>query len=150
LFGQSLGAAVVVHLAAGQERSGLRVVVLESGFSSYREITRDKLAESFFTWLFQWPLSFLVSDRDRPRDDIMKIAPIPVLIIHGTADPVVPYHHAQVLYAAAREPKTLWTIPDAGHTSALGRYREIYRPRLVAFLDQYLAETPGTLKERER
>ena len=145
LFGQSLGAAIAVHLAAGPERTGLRAVVLESGFSSYRAITRDKLAASFLTWPFQWPLSFLVSDRYRPRDDIAKIAPVPVLIIHGTADPVVPYHHAQALYAAALEPKTLWTIPNAGHTSAFGRYGEIYRPRLVAFLDQYLADAPGTL-----
>jgi fermentation-respiration switch protein FrsA (DUF1100 family) len=143
-FGQSLGAAIAVHLAAGQERAGLRVVVLESGFSSYRAITREKLAASFLTWPLQWPLSLLVSDRDRPRDDIAKIAPVPVLIIHGTADPVVPYHHAQALYAAAREPKTLWTIPDGGHTSALGRYGAIYRPRLVAFLNQQLADAPGT------
>jgi fermentation-respiration switch protein FrsA (DUF1100 family) len=144
-FGQSLGAAIAVHLAAGPDGAGLRAVVLESGFSSYRAITRDKLAASFLTWPFQWPLSFLVSDGDRPRDDIAKIAPVPVLIIHGTADPVVPYHHAQALYAAAREPKTLWTIPDAGHTSALGRYGEIYRPRLVAFLNQQLADTPETI-----
>ena len=139
-FGQSLGAAIAVHLAAGPDGAGLRAVVLESGFSSYRAITRDKLAASFLTWPFQWPLSFLVSDRYRPRDDIAKIAPVPVLIIHGTTDPVVPYHHAQALYAAAREPKTLWTIPDGGHTASFGRYGEIYRPRLVAFLDQRLAD----------
>lgn len=144
-FGQSLGAAIAVHLAAGPEGTGLRVVVLESGFSSYRAITREKLAASFLTWPFQWPLSLLVSDRDRPRDDIAKIAPVPVLIIHGTADPVVPYHHAEVLYAAAREPKTLWTIPGAGHTSAFGRYGEIYRPRLLAFLNQQLADAPETI-----
>jgi len=144
-FGQSLGAAIAVHLAAGPEHAGLQGVVLESGFSSYRAITRDKLAASFLTWPFQWPLSFLVSDRDRPRDDIAKIAPVPVLIIHGTADPIVPYHHARALYAAAREPKTLWTIPDAGHTAAFGRYGEIYRPRLVAFLNQHLANAPGTI-----
>jgi len=143
-FGQSLGAAIAVHLAAGQERTGLRAVVLESGFSSYRTITREKLAYSFITWPFQWPLSLLVSDRYRPRDDIAKIAPIPVLIIHGTTDPVVPYSHALTLYVAAHEPKTIWTIPGAGHTSAFGRYGEIYRPRLVAFLDQYLDDAPGT------
>jgi fermentation-respiration switch protein FrsA (DUF1100 family) len=144
LFGQSLGAAIAVHVAAGQERLGLRAVVLESGFSSYREIARDKLAGSVFTWAFQWPLSFLVSEPDAPRDDIAKIAPVPVLIIHGTADPIVPYHHAQTLYAAAGEPKTFWTIPDGGHTSAFGRLGEIYRPRLVAFLGQSLADTSSS------
>lgn len=148
-FGQSLGAAIAVHLAAGPEGAGLRAVVLESGFSSYRTITREKLSLSVLTWPLQWPLSFLVSDRYRPREAIAKLAPVPVLIIHGTADPVVPYSHAVTLYAAAREPKTLWTIPDAGHTAAFGRYGEIYRPRLVAFLDRCLADAPETF-QRER
>jgi len=149
LLGQSLGAAIAVHLAAGPERAGVRAVVLESGFSSYRAIVRDKLADHIVTWALQWPLSFLVSDRYRPQDDIANIAPIPVLIIHGTDDPVVPYHHAQTLYAAAHEPKTLWTIQGGGHTAAFGRYREIYRPRLVAFLDQLLGDAPGSFQEFE-
>src|SRR5574341_797965 len=147
-FGQSLGAAIAIHLAAAQERSGLRAVVLESGFSGYRAIARDKLAGSVLTWPLQWPLSLLVSERYVPRDDIAKIAPVPVLIIHGTADPIVPYHHAETLYAAALDPKTLWTIPGAGHTSAFGRYGEIYRPRLVAFLDHCLADAEGSLDFR--
>lgn len=147
LFGQSLGAAIAVHVAAETDRRGLRAVVLDSGFSSYRAIARDKLASSVFTWVFQWPLSFLVSEPDAPRDDIVKIAPVPVLIIHGTADPVVPYYHAETLYAAARNPKTLWTIPNAGHTSAFGHYGKTYRPRLVAYLDQNLdVENPQNIR----
>ncbi len=43
--------------------------------------------------------------------------------------------------------KTLWTIPDAGHTSAFVRYGEIYRHRLVAFLGQRLADIRGNLSQ---
>ncbi|MFZ5862055.1 MAG: alpha/beta hydrolase [Nitrospirota bacterium] len=138
-FGQSLGVAIAVH-AARHERAGLRALVLESGFAGYRRIAREKLASSWITWPLQWPLSFLVSDRYRPIDDIARIGRVPVLLIHGTADPVVPYHHAEALFAAANEPKLLWTISGGGHTSAFVRHGDEYRPRLVAFLNEHLAD----------
>lgn len=48
-------------------------------------------------------------------DVIAKISPRPVLIIHGEGDPVVPYHHAELLFQAASEPKELVRIPGGGH-----------------------------------
>jgi fermentation-respiration switch protein FrsA (DUF1100 family) len=143
-FGQSLGAAIAVHVAVRNEQAGLRALILESGFVGYRKIAREKLSESWITWLLQWPLSFLVSDRYRPIDDIAAIGRVPVLLIHGTADPVVPYHHAEALFAAAHEPKVLWTIPDGGHTSAFMHHGRVYRPRLVAFLNEQLAGIPAS------
>src|SRR5690606_5580615 len=44
-----------------------------------------------------------------------QIAPRPFLIIHGTADEVVPFTHAQELYRAAQAPKTLTPIRNADH-----------------------------------
>ncbi|HET8760164.1 MAG TPA: alpha/beta hydrolase [Nitrospiria bacterium] len=150
LFGQSLGAAIAVRVAADYRPSGLRCLVLESGFSSYRSIARDKLSQSVVLWPFQWPLSFLVSDRYSPARAIAKIAPAPVLIVHGTADPIVPYSQAEALYAAAHQPKTLWTIPGGGHISAFTRNGAVYREPLVAFLRRCVAETPEPCGDDER
>lgn len=138
LFGQSLGGAIAVYLAAAQTRQGVRAVVIDSTFSGYRAIAREKLAGSWLTWPLQWPLSFLFSDQLSPKPVIHRVSPIPLLIIHGTADEIVPPHHAEELFAAAREPKTLWLVPDAGHTQALQKYGEIYRPRLIAFFEEAL------------
>lgn len=53
--------------------------------------------------------------------EIARLAPIPILIIHGTADKIIPVHHAQRLYAAASEPKQLWLIPNQAHIQSLSR-----------------------------
>jgi pimeloyl-ACP methyl ester carboxylesterase len=44
-----------------------------------------------------------------------RIAPTPLLVVHGDADPLFPVEHAHALYAAAREPKQLWIEPGFGH-----------------------------------
>jgi fermentation-respiration switch protein FrsA (DUF1100 family) len=49
------------------------------------------------------------------RGVLGSIAPRPILFIHGEADDVVPYHHAELLHDAASEPKELVRIPGAGH-----------------------------------
>ncbi|HVL90719.1 MAG TPA: alpha/beta fold hydrolase [Actinomycetota bacterium] len=46
---------------------------------------------------------------------VAAIAPRPLLIAHGDADDVVPYAHAEKLYAAAGYPKELARLPGAGH-----------------------------------
>lgn len=46
---------------------------------------------------------------------ISDIAPRPVLLVHGDADDVVPSHHGERLYEAARGPKELVRIPAGTH-----------------------------------
>ena len=44
-----------------------------------------------------------------------RIAPIPLLVVHGDADPFLPVEHAHQLYGAAKEPRELWIEPGYGH-----------------------------------
>ena len=46
---------------------------------------------------------------------IAAVAPRPLLLIHGDADDVVPYHHAERLFTLAGEPKELVRIPRGAH-----------------------------------
>jgi pimeloyl-ACP methyl ester carboxylesterase len=50
-----------------------------------------------------------------PTEAVARIAPIPLLIVHGDADHYFPVDHAQSLYAHAGEPKQLWIEPGFGH-----------------------------------
>jgi pimeloyl-ACP methyl ester carboxylesterase len=50
-----------------------------------------------------------------PPEAAARIAPAPVLIVHGDADTYFPVDHAEQVYAAANEPKELWLIPGMGH-----------------------------------
>jgi fermentation-respiration switch protein FrsA (DUF1100 family) len=43
----------------------------------------------------------------------------PVLIMHGTADSVVSFWHAEELFRKANEPKQFFPIPGADHNDAV-------------------------------
>jgi len=127
LYGQSLGAAQALNVAAEIDDPRLIGVVAEGGFDSYRRIAGEKLQESGFAWMPN-PIS---SELD-PIDAVGEIG-VPLLLIHGVEDRVVPVSHGERLYAAAKEPKTFWRIPRAGH---IGTFRDPnHRRRLVEWLD---------------
>ena len=50
-----------------------------------------------------------------PTEAATKIAPTPLLVVHGDRDPFFPIDHAQDIYTAAREPKELWIETGFGH-----------------------------------
>ena len=70
-----------------------------------------------------------------PAEAAAKIAPVPLLIVHGDQDPYFPPEHARQLYLAAREPKELWLMPGMGHAEAACSrgprrpHRPLARPR---------------------
>jgi fermentation-respiration switch protein FrsA (DUF1100 family) len=50
-----------------------------------------------------------------PAEAASRIAPVPVLIVHGDQDIYFPPDHGKELFDAAKEPKELWMIPGFGH-----------------------------------
>lgn len=137
VLGQSLGGALgMYYVAHSAYRKNIRAVVIDSAFSGYRDIAREKLRSSWITWLFAWPLGFTVTADYRPLDAAPEIHPIPILFIHGDRDVVVPTHHSQLLFNAAREPKALWIVPGAGHIQSLNH--PDVRQRLVEWLREQL------------
>jgi fermentation-respiration switch protein FrsA (DUF1100 family) len=120
LFGQSLGGALALHYAAhGPQRRALRAVIADSAFADYRLIVREKLAGFFLTWPLQWLPALTVDNDYAPLASIASVSPLPLLLIHGARDAIVPSHHSERLYAAAAQPKELWLLPDAGHIQSV-------------------------------
>jgi pimeloyl-ACP methyl ester carboxylesterase len=124
--GFSMGAAVVLRHAAGA--GDLAAVVAVSGPS--RWYYRDTVAMRRVHWLIERRLGRLtgrVLRRTRiapagwqpvpepPDSAAARIAPTPLLVVHGDADVLFPVEHAHALYAAAGEPKWLWIEPGFGH-----------------------------------
>ncbi len=119
VFGQSLGAAVTISaLTRMPEREMIRGVVIEGSPTSFRDLARELLAKSWLTWPLQWPLALTIDDRYRPVDEIGKLEGKPLLIIHSRSDEVIPFHHGEQLFAAAREPKTFWPIAQVRHIAS--------------------------------
>ncbi|MCX6123738.1 MAG: alpha/beta fold hydrolase [Proteobacteria bacterium] len=148
VIGQSLGGAVAVPLLATEQIANLNGLILDSTFSSYRRITRQKLASLWVTWPLQWPLSFLVTDDDSPIDSI-EVLKVPILAVHAPKDPVVPYNLGRELYERSTSvDKLFWDIDLGGHTAAFAVEGSKYREELVAWLQQHRsAQTVFFLKK---
>jgi fermentation-respiration switch protein FrsA (DUF1100 family) len=144
VLGQSLGGAIAVYTVANSRlKSHVKALVIDSVFSSYRGIAREKAAQFVITWPLQYPLSFLVNNHYSPEKWIGKISPVPLLIIHGDRDTIVPLHHGTALYEKASSPKKLWVVKGAGHIGAFAE-KDI-RQKLVGYLKDRIGivETPA-------
>ena len=62
----------------------------------------------------------------------------PLLLIHGTADTLIPTRASQELFDRAGDPKALWLAPNAGHD--VNGIAEIYPTELADRLDGFLRE----------
>lgn len=125
LWGFSAGAAVSCCVAAADTRiKGVVLAASPAEFESLfpRDILPALLERLRDTGIIR-DLSF-PADPERwlddlysvnPSNEIHKIAPRPLLLIHGTGDDVVPYGHAEKLNERAGDPKRLITLPGAGH-----------------------------------
>ena len=134
VLGQSLGGANALYTLGRNPELGVKAVAIDSAFYSYRSLTRDKIGGIPLLGLLKWPLSFLViGNSHSPGAVIENIAPTPLLLIHGTADGVVPYRHAKALLDKAQNPKELWTIEGGQHTDAFVSHDDLYRKQLIDF-----------------
>jgi fermentation-respiration switch protein FrsA (DUF1100 family) len=126
-FGESLGTAVATELAVEHPPAAL---ILRSPFTSLTDIGREHYP--------MLPVGWLLRDR---YDTIERIAHIrvPILIIAGDRDHIVPIAQTRRLYDAAHDPKSLLIIDGADHNDeALVEGREMM-DRVVRFL----RELPG-------
>jgi uncharacterized protein len=135
LLGQSLGGATAIRAAADEPDAGLRLLVVDSAFASYRGIVRDATGGSVLSLLA--PLaSVTLPGRAQDPESVITRLRIPVLLLHGNADRTIPMEHAQRLYAAAPRPKQFIRVDGADHIRAL--LRDDIRDRVVAAIDAVL------------
>jgi hypothetical protein len=115
VLGRSVGGGPATYLAEQHPVAGL---ILESTFTSIFRVVL--------------PVRILPFDKFPNRDRLSHIR-VPVLILHGTQDRVVPFAHGQALYAAARVPKTLVAIPGADHNDVIAVGGDRYEQALQDF-----------------
>jgi fermentation-respiration switch protein FrsA (DUF1100 family) len=116
LMGESLGTGVATDMAAAHEAAAL---VLDSPYFSALEIAAAHF--SFF------PVRWLMHDQFRSDLAIGKIG-VPLLIVHGEDDDIVPISSARRLFELANEPKTFIAVPGGAHL-VLGRQDVFWRVR---------------------
>lgn len=130
LYGESLGAAVAVDLAARKPVGGL---VMESAFASAVEVGQE-----MFPFL---PARLLVQNRYESTKKIGAVR-APVLILHSRDDEFFGWHHPQRLYDAASAPRRLVEL-RGGHNDAFLVSARDYAQALSAFLGEVAARAGG-------
>jgi len=150
-LGFSMGGYVMALVAAKDLR--LRAVMLLAIPSDYADLTHWQHRQWGF--LSELPAELALSRSPlrmadlRPIDVMGEIAPRPLLLGRGSADDIIPEYMTRALYAAAREPKSLWIIRGAGHGGYAQVLPDEYRSRLVQFFSANLlvssarASAPG-------
>lgn len=128
-LGESLGSAVAVEMATRHDCAAL---ILESPFLSIPE-----MAKVSFPFL---PIGSLLQTR---YDTLSKIGQVrvPLLIVHGENDEIVPFRHGQRLFEAAREPKAFYPIKRARHNDLYLIGGQAYLETLDRFLGGVIGDT---------
>src|SRR5437868_2427566 len=106
VFGESFGTSPAVALAHDRPVAG---ILLNAPYASVRRLFELRGPPIPYRWL-------LIDRFD--SEALIGTVGVPVMILHGTADPNVPVEEARRLYAAAREPKSMIEVEGAGHLSA--------------------------------
>lgn len=140
IYGHSLGAAVAIVGAARHPE--LEAVVAESPFS--RTVSTVGHFSEVFYGIPAVPFMHIaillagirlgVSIKGfAPVEEIGKIAPRPLLIIHAERDLRMPKSDIEALMAAAGEPKELWVVKGAEHGEPWLVAKQEFEKRLMEF-----------------
>ncbi|MCF6230371.1 MAG: lysophospholipase [Gammaproteobacteria bacterium] len=118
----SLGASMAIHaLAESPNKSSLSGAIFAAPFSDYRQVVREVVAKVWFLWLFQYPLSWSINNDFAPIESVARLAPLPLLFLHSSADTIIIPRHSEQLFAVAREPKQLQLLK--------GGHNELFTPQ---------------------
>ena len=120
IFGHSLGGAVAIDLAAKVRDE--RGTIVEGTFTS--------IADVVGTFKWGWlPVSPLITQR---FESVRKVADIqsPLLVVHGSADKLIPAELGRKLYEAAPGPKKFVLVNGGTHHDTNSRGMAQYRDSL--------------------
>ena len=144
IYGHSLGGALAIDLAAGllkKSENAVGGIIIESTFTSIPAVVRGMR----YGWVPGIGLAVT-----QPFDSATKIGTVetPLLIIHGTADGIVPHAMADELFAAAASKvKKVIKIEGGTHSGASRVGGATYRDAVLDFVrrssQKSAAATPG-------
>ena len=119
LYGESLGTGVAVEVAQNKNYAG---IILESPFTSMINV-----GQKYYPF---FPVRFLLKDKFESYKKINNVS-VPVLIIHGKVDQIVPFDMGKKMYQLANEPKFFYS-------QEYGDHMVDYDERLLSALKKFI------------
>ncbi|KAK9354146.1 Alpha/Beta hydrolase protein [Lipomyces doorenjongii] len=131
LYGQSLGGAVAIYLAAKHEDEVAGLIV-ENTFRSIPSLIPMVLPiAQYFTFLCHqiWPSEKL----------LLKIKKLPILFLSGEKDEIVPPVHMKVLYDICKSPNKVWRqFANATHNETY--LKDGYWTSIIDFSNDFIVK----------
>ena len=143
-LGFSLGGATTLLAAAADPR--IKVVAADSAWANVYHWLRPSIAKLLHPKdpfsplslkLIEWRAAIDL-DELRPVEDVGRLSPRPLMLIHGTADAVVPLRDSEHLLAAAGAPAELWRVDGASHGDTVAPGGATASERVAAFFQRSL------------
>jgi fermentation-respiration switch protein FrsA (DUF1100 family) len=122
-YGESMGTGVATQMATEYNAVAL---ILESPYTSVPDVGADRYPLV--------PVRWLIRDQYDSLDKIKDVH-MPLLLLHGELDQVVPVKFGKKLFQAANEPKQAVYVPDAGHNN-------VYNLKVQQIVLSFLAKLP--------
>ncbi|MBW8734139.1 MAG: alpha/beta hydrolase [Asticcacaulis sp.] len=117
IHGHSLGTGVATYVATKRPAHAL---ILEAPFTAASDVASER-----YPFV---PVSLLMHDRFESRVRIKDVH-MPLLVIHGTRDSVIPFADGKRLFSMANDPKTFVAMPNSEHNTLTrdGAYPHYWR-----------------------
>lgn len=146
LHGFSMGAATVLMTSGEDLPEEVKGIIADSGYTSLEEELTHQL--KYLYRLPAFPIMEVTSVvtklragytfREASALDQLKKNKLPLFIIHGDQDELVPTEMANRLYEATNTMKELWIVPGAGHTEGFTVEEEEYKKRVKGFIEKVM------------
>lgn len=151
VIGHSAGAVSAILSAARNSHVG--AVVAVAPFTCVNEAwytSRPALVPSF---ILEWTMWVAEKTRGFDRDQVCpvrvvdRIAPRPLLVIHGLEDRRITEEQARRLFGAAQGPKALWLVEGATHSGVRNPALDMLAPDVISFFDAAWSDGPGPITD---
>ena len=151
VLGISMGGAAAIQAAA--ESPAIRAVIADSPFARLYSPVREAICARGYpravSPVLAWSVCTVASWLGTPRgpwrdplDVVARIAPRPLLIIHGQADEMIPVANAHALLDRAGPSAEAWILPEVGHAQAAAIEPAGYSAHVKRFFEAAL-RAPG-------
>jgi uncharacterized protein len=129
VYGHSLGGALAIDLASHNPEIG--GLILQSTITNMMDTLK---ADKKYKYL---PLDLIITEKFNSIDKISSLQ-MPLLIIHGMDDVVVPYNMAEELFAKATSPKKkLVLMPEGDHVN----FMELDPKKYQIIIEEFYQDT---------
>ncbi len=148
LYGASMGGATVVQANSLEMPENVKCVVEDCGFSSISGVLMQKM-KTDFSWIPFKRAVIGVSSlicrategfgfKEADIGEAAKRARLPLMVIHGQDDIVVPPWMGEEIYENCPTEKEILRVPDTGHNVSFFHAEDEYRNRVFGFINKHI------------